>query len=63
MNKCWDCEYYDTCELVDHVNFCEDCKYFDDCDILSTCDGGEYVECNNGFEPVDEWLDDEEEDE
>lgn len=52
MNRCFNCEHFDTCKLVDIINFCEDCKYFNDCDILSTCEGGEYIECDNGFEPI-----------
>lgn len=58
MNNCIDCEHYNTCKLVDIVNFCEDCKYFHDCDILATCEGGEYIGCDNGFESIGE--DDEE---
>lgn len=50
MCKCINCEFAETCPLVEQVNFCKDCIYFDDCDILETCEGGEYVECNNGFE-------------
>lgn len=61
-DKCYGCEYEDTCELAHEVSFCEDCKDFDNCDILEMCDGGEYIECNNGFEPID-FDDDDEEDE
>lgn len=54
MSNCIDCKYFDTCKLVDIIKFCKDCKYFHDCDILSTCEGGEYIECDNGFESMDE---------
>ena len=44
------------CELRGNVNFCEDCKDYPDCDILTTCKGGHYVECNNGFEPCVDYV-------
>jgi len=61
-DKCYDCEFEGKCELAHEVSFCEDCKDFDNCDILSMCDGGEYIECNNGFEPIDFDDEDEEDD-
>ena len=54
MCKCASCEFGSTCELASVIHFCEDCIHFDTCDILATCDAGEYIECNNGFEPLDE---------
>lgn len=57
MSQCDFCVYGETCPLAYYVNFCEDCKHYDDCDILSECEGGHHVECNNGFEektPFDE---------
>ena len=61
-NYCDTCKVK-RCELRGHVNFCEDCKDYPHCDILSTCKGGHYVECNNGFEPRGYWDDDDEEQE
>lgn len=54
MTHCDYCPYAKDCELAHEINFCEDCKDYDTCTILSSCDGGHYVECNNGFEPKDE---------
>ncbi len=52
MNHCYCCDFADTCEIADLVNFCEDCIDYDDCSICDTkCDAGHFIECNNGFEP------------
>lgn len=63
IDHCSSCEHRDTCDIADQTNFCKDCKYFNDCDILETCEKGEYVECNNGFEPKydDEYNEEEDE--
>lgn len=61
---CYDCEI-ENCELRNEVNFCEDCKDYWNCNIrhYSCCEAGEEIECNNGFEPADEYDEDEEYDE
>lgn len=48
---CLDCEYRESCELVDNINFCDDCADCIGCDIKTSCDAGHDIECNNGFEP------------
>lgn len=48
---CLNCEYRETCELADNINFCEECKDCDTCTIKSCCEAGHDIECNNGFEP------------
>ena len=53
-NHCEFCPLSKKCSLANQILFCEDCRYFDDCDILAACEAGEYIECNNGFEPKDE---------
>lgn len=40
------------------TEFCEDCKDYYTCDILSECKAGYSVECNNGFEPKNDYADD-----
>lgn len=58
MNHCYCCDFADTCEIADLVNFCEDCIDYDDCSICDTeCNAGHFIECNNGFEPKEEFID------
>lgn len=63
---CVDCEYAEKCEYAYCINFCDECKDRLTCGIrYESCDAGYDIECNNGFEPIndyDEWDDDEEED-
>lgn len=57
---CLNCEHREDCELADNINFCEDCKDYPHCDICyGYCEGGYAVECNNGFEPKNDYGDDE----
>lgn len=57
---CFGCEYLEHCETAG-ANFCANCKDYSECDICyEYCRGGYAVECNNGFEPKDEYGDDEE---
>lgn len=51
VSYCSECEYRDTCDLTDNINFCEDCEDCDGCNIKSSCKAGHDIECNNGFEP------------
>lgn len=63
------CETCDVeeCELRGVINFCEDCKNYDTCDIRTWsygCEKDFEVECNNGFEPkndFDDFISEEEE--
>lgn len=48
---CKNCEHNNKCPIAFYVNFCKDCADFENCDMLEECDGGHYIECNNGFEP------------
>lgn len=60
-NNCRWCKYRRICELADQVNFCEDCKYYP-CGINGAeCKAGYEIECNNTFEPNDDYCDDDEE--
>lgn len=64
LSYCNTCEYRDTCELVDNINFCEDCKDYGKCCIDDVfCEAGHAIECNNGFEPKDDYCEDDEVDE
>ena len=57
MNYCSLCEYADSCELSDGINFCEDCKDCDTCTIkFDCCKEGHYIECNNGFEDKNDYC-------
>lgn len=60
--RCDICKYQSKrCELAYSINFCDDCKYSLDCTIKSVwCDAGYDVECNNGFEPNDEYCEEDE---
>lgn len=52
-NHCKECEYRETCDDADMVNFCDECRDFKHCPIKSVfalCKAGYYIECNNGFE-------------
>lgn len=63
MNYCDNCKYNETCEIAFNTEFCDDCKDRFICDIRYVCcKAGHDVECNNGFEPIN-YYDDEEEDE
>lgn len=54
MNRCNGCEFHDNCEYADNYNFCDDCKDCINCSIRSffSCEAGYDIECNNGFEDV-----------
>ncbi len=55
---CFGCKYREDCELADVINFCEDCIDYPHCDMCYVeCKGGYAVECNNGFEPKNEYGD------
>ena len=58
-NRCYLCEYNETCELAFIVNFCDDCIDCDICDIKSCtgCEMGYDIECNNGFESEEDYND------
>ncbi|MEE0983767.1 MAG: hypothetical protein U0L38_06915, partial [Bacteroidales bacterium] len=57
---CDNCGFRDECELADNVNFCEDCKERWTCTIrYGFCMAGHDIECNNGFEPRNDYCDDE----
>lgn len=58
---CKNCEFRNTCDLCDCVNFCVDCKDYYHCNILKDCEAGHSVECNNGFEDGTFNYDDEDE--
>lgn len=57
-NYCDSCDIK-NCELRDNVNFCDDCKDYYFCDLhystFGCCETGYNVECNNGFEPKDNY--------
>lgn len=53
---CETCKIKD-CQLREQINFCEDCKDYDDCTIKESCEAGYDIECNNGFEPCDDFDD------
>lgn len=58
VNHCEDCEYSNDCDIAYITEFCEDCKDYYTCDILSECKAGYSVECNNGFEPKNDYAGD-----
>ena len=61
MSYCDSCEYYDECEDAGFVLFCDDCKDCNDCNIrYISCKAGHDIECNNGFEPKDDYCSEEE---
>lgn len=64
INYCSTCEFADTCEIADITNFCDDCKDCDGCTLkYVTCQAGHDIECNNGFEPNDDYCSEDEDEE
>lgn len=64
-NYCDNCEHSATCEIAFETEFCDDCKDRFNCNIryYNSCAAGHDVECNNGFEPLNDYDNLEDEDE
>lgn len=64
MSKCDTCEYASECEDAYMINFCDECKWHDECPLMTHyCKADHSIECNNGFEPIPEFDDEEDLDE